>query len=114
MWKDKDVNEWTVADFKAWYKEGDLSGPTDESIKLSEIAAQRKLPFLADIIDYKEGERHEYTKEVLVVYEIGGEYFAFEYDKSYDGLCDEYYVVPYKVRPVKKVIETTEWVAVDD
>lgn len=114
MWKDKDVNDWTVDDFKTWYKEEDLSEPTNESIKLSEMAAKRKLPFEAVLIEYEEGKCYEYTRECFIVYKIGGEYFVFEYDKSYDGLCDEFYVVPYKVRPVEKVIETTKWVCVDE
>lgn len=116
MWKETPVKEWTVQDFKDFYGSGEMDSNQDIVDKLGYLAAYSELPFESEWIDEIEGDTDRWTRQVEEIWLIDGEHYAFSWDKPLTEMQDgsQYFYSPYKVKQVKKVVETTEWVSVNE
>lgn len=116
MWKETHVKEWTIQDFKDFYNSGEMDSHEHIIDKLGYLAAYSDLPFESECVEEIEGDTDRWTQQVEVIWLIDGEHYAFCYDKPLTEMQEgsECYYSPFKVKQVKKVVETTEWVAVDE
>lgn len=116
MWKETPVKEWTVQDFKDFYNSGEMDSNQDIVNKLGYLAAYKDLPFESECVDEIEGDTDRWTQQVETILLIDGECYSFPWDRPLTEMqegCECYYS-PFKVKKVKRVVETTEWVSVGE
>lgn len=108
MWKETPVKEWTIQDFTDFYASGEMDSNQDIVNKLGYLAAYKDLPFESEWEDEFADDTHRWTGIMDTIWLIDGEYYLFPWDKR------QHYYSPFKVKQVKKVVETTEWVCADE
>lgn len=107
MYKDKDFAKWTAEDFLGAY---------DAGYKFKEAEIERLVfndtGFSEEVAEEK-GDSGRWQQYMTTIIKIKGRYFAVEWSAGLTECQENYYDGPvYEVKPVKKIVEITEWVGV--
>lgn len=104
MYKDKCFTDWTADDFLAAYDDG-YEFNEDKIRKL----AWGDIGF-GKMITQEEGDIGRWNQYMTTILKVKDRYFAVGWESGLTECQENYYDGPiYEVRPVKKMVEITEW-----
>ena len=104
MYKDKCFTDWTAEDFLGAYdagykfKEAEIERLTWSDTGFSKAVAEEK------------GDSGRWNQYMTTILKVKDRYFAVGWQRGLTECQENYYDGPiYEVRPVKKMVEITEW-----
>lgn len=107
MYKDKDFASWAAEDFLEAY---------DGGYEFSEEEIKRLVwgdNGFSKEVDQEEGDCGRWNQYMTTIIKVEGRYFAVGWSAGLTERQENYYDGPVEeVKPVKKMVEITEWVGV--
>ena len=107
MYKDKDFASWEAEDFLAAYDDG-YKFSEEEIEQLAWVETR-----FGEMVDQEEGDSGRWNQHMTTIIEVEDRYFAVYWSAGLTECQESYYDGPVEeVKPVKKMVEITEWVGV--
>lgn len=107
MYKDKDFSSWTAEDFLKAYDDGYKFDEEEiEQLAWSETGFSKE-------VTREEGDSGRWNQYMTTIIKVKDRYFAVGWSAGLTECQESYYDGPVEeVKPVKKMVEITEWVGV--
>lgn len=108
MYKDKYFADWTADDFLEAYDNGYTFNEEEiEQLAWGEVG-------FGEEITREEGDSGRWNQYMTTIIKVKDRYFGVGWSAGLTECQESYYDGPvYEVKPVKKMIEVTEWVSVE-
>lgn len=104
----KKFEDWTADDFLAVYDNGDKF--TEKEIKLLAYSDTN----FSKMVEQEEGDSGRWNQYMTTIIKVKDRYFGVGWQAGLTEYQENIYDGPvYEVKPVKKMVEITEWVAVE-
>lgn len=108
MYKDKCFTDWTADDFLTAYDDGYTFNEEEiEQLAWGEVG-------FGEEITREEGDSGRWNQYMTTIIKVKDRYFGVGWSEGLTECQESYYDGPvYEVKPIKKMIEVTEWISVE-